>query len=306
MKLKDATESMAGLEAAIVEGDSGTASSMSARLFARHGPFAAWSALWWTVVVRSTQSTDPTSKAEPQVLSAAIAHVSGVADLSTDDLQTVVSLWLDGLTPSDLQDFLEHPGSASVCTLLLNLVARRQLQTAPLLAKLVYPCWQYAAMTAMMSNDERLGKQCQAVETTIVLARQLLLASPRSKHLPPRDLHEALVMQTARVEVFDSKNVQILIRHLPFLVVLETVKGMADKVRNHISTLLQSLAMAPDFKGAVFRHLELVKAVFLSGDWSKPSLDPRVEAGMVDALKLIMSEGSASECVLSISVPALM
>ena len=297
---------MAGLEAAILAGDSCAASSMSATLFARHGPFAAWSTLWWSTVVRSTQSPDPTSAAQPRIISATIAHVSGIADLAPNDLQTVVSSWLDGLTPSDLQDFLAYPGSANVCTLLLNLVARRQLQTAPLLAKLVYPCWQYTAMRAVMLNDEPLGKQCQAVETTIVFSRQLLLASPRSKHLPPTDLHEALIMQTARVEVFDRKNVQVLIRHLPFLVVLETVKGMSDKVRSHISTLFQSLASAPDFKGAVIRHLELVKAVFLSGDWSKPSVDPRVEAGMVDALKLIMSDGSSSKCFLSFPMPAFM
>ena len=133
------------------------------------------------------------------------------------------------------------------------------------------------------------------MEAAVTLAQQLFLTTPPNAQLPPVNLQQALIIQTARAEVFESTNVQLLIRHLPFLVVLEVAKGVSERLRGQSSTLLQSLAMAPSFKAAVFRHLDLLKGVFLSSEWSRPLLDPSIEAGMVDTLKLIMSDGRQSK-----------
>jgi len=65
-------------------------------------------------------------------------------------------------------------------------------------------------------------------------------------------------------------------------------------IHEHVSTLLDSLADTAEFKTAAFRHLHLLKDAFLSSEWSRPS-DPGLETGMVDTLKLIMSETPATD-----------
>ncbi len=286
---------MVVIRKAVSEADLRTLASMSAKLFSRHGPFSSWSAQWWATVVLGIQSAKMDTSTQPAITSATLTHVVDVLDQSTDTLDPVVSSWLDSMPASALQDLLAQENSALICTFLLSLAAQRRLQTVPVLHKLVYPAWKHAATTAIVASGRLSGSHLRSVDATVVVAQQLLLTTPPNHQLPPVDLRQALIIQTARTKVFDSNNIRDLIRHLPYLVILQTVQGVSDKMRRQIAHLLQTLAMASNFKAAVFRHLELLKSVFLSNEWSQPSFDHSIEAGMVDALKLIMSDGSSGE-----------
>jgi len=232
--------------------------------------------------------------------SAVIEHVIDITMRSDDNLDKAISSWLDNMSPSAILEMLGSPHSSIVCLILLHLTARRKLQVVPLLDKLLYPAWKSASAMVIGSKDRLPGSGRRAVEASVTLAQQLLLTAPPNEQLPPFDLLQALIIQTARAKVFDNINVQALIRNLPFLVILQTANGISSQLSGRISLLLQSLAMLPNFKAAVFRHLDLLKSVYLSNEWSKPPLDPSIETGMVDTLKLIMSDGSSSKVLFSI------
>ena len=287
----DAKESMAALQQALSAGNIQAATSLSSKLFTRHGPFSTWSTLWWSTVIKALQVGE-TSKSS-SVINASLAHIEEIDNLTDGTLDTVVSSWIDLLTFAQTTDMLSTNTHSIFSAVLLNLVAHRRLHIVPkLLERLVYSSWKHSASTVLSSNGRIVSRVLRAVESTVTLAQHLLLTSPPNRSLPPINMRQALVLQTERGKAFDVSNVPTLIRHLPFLVVLDTARGCPQHLRDQISTLLRGLAVTPPFKAAAFRHLNVLKDSFLSNEWSKPTLDSSVEAGMVDALKLIMSQGS--------------
>lgn len=248
-----------------------SAAAFASKLFAKHGTFTKWSEQWWAVIVESIQNRN---------LDAIDAHINHVCDLAATSLDAPVAAWLNGLNPSNRIEVIR-----GTYRLLLRLVTQRRLSTILLVNSLILPSWKHAASSLPLSNPHQ-----HALEATIVLAQQLLLTNPPQKHLPPASLQESFIAQTSRAEVFHNKNVLNLIRHLPFLVVLQASR-VADRIKDEIGELLQCLGMTPAFKTAAFRHLDLLKDTFLSSEWSKTPYDPAVEAGMIDTLKAIMSEG---------------
>ncbi len=278
-------EILSDLRDAIAEGDHRALTLISAKLFAR-GPFAHWSTLWWANVTLGLQVDVSNSST---IISSAISHVIEVAHRSGETTNATFTAWLEGMSPSARFDLLAQP--SAICTFVLNLAAQRQIHLVPIFDKLAYLVWKEVATSALTSKG-RIN-HARAVSSTVTLAQQLLLSSPPNRTLSPTNICEALIIQTARTEIFNNINIKSLIRHLPFLVVLETSRGMPSEIRGQISTFLQSLAMSSEFKAAVFRHPDLLKEVFLSNEWSKPTLDPLLETGMVDTLKLIMPDGSS-------------
>lgn len=248
-----------------------SAAAFASKLFAKHGTFTKWSEQWWAVIAESIQNRN---------LDAIVAHVNHVCDLAATSLDAPVAAWLNGLNPSNRIEVIR-----GTYRLLLRLVTQRRLSTILLVNSLILPTWKHAASSLPLSNPHQ-----HALEATIVLAQQLLLTNPPQKHLPPTSLQESFIAQTSRAEVFHNRNVLNLIRHLPFLVVLQASR-VADRIKEEIGELLQCLGMTPSFKTAAFRHLDLLKDTFLSSEWSKMPYDPAVEAGMIDTLKAIMSEG---------------
>jgi mediator of RNA polymerase II transcription subunit 12 len=283
---------MSSLQKSIVSGDPAAASAFGSKLFSRHGPFPTWADVWWPVVVQSVQDASAEPKVQATVLDAAVAHINHVCDLAGSALSAIVGQWLDTLTPATRIELLSKRSSA-VYRLFLTLITQRRLSTVVLMDSLVFPVWKHAALLCLAPRSRLPNAQQHAIESTVITAQQLLLTVPPQAHLPPTTLQESFIVQTARAEMLQNHRVLSLIRHLPFLVVLGAVKGVADRIKSEIAVLLQALAMTPEFKTAAFRHLNLLKDTFLSSEWSKPSLDPAVESGMVDTLKSIMSEGEA-------------
>ena len=278
---------MADLLEFISSGDAHALKSMSSRLFERHGPFANWAAAWWATVIHEIQSSTPDAQQQSVVLS----HIIEVDDQAGKVLDSVIQSWLDGMTIQARIDLLAQKSAGTISALLTGLAAERRIEVVTLLEKLVYPIWKHAAPSCMTGKGRLPAKVSQAVEATIIISQQLLLVSPPYKHLAPVDLRQALILQAARAKVFDQSNVQSLIRHLPFLVILGAAKGNSAKAQEQMRPLLETLAMLPDFKAAAFRHLDPLKDAFLSNEWSKASMEPGLEASMVNALKLIMADG---------------
>lgn len=242
-------------------------------------------------MIAAIQASDGTSS----VINAALAHIETLDDQTRDRLDTVATKWLEELSVAQAETLLAGKASSALYTVLLNLVAHRRLRVVSvILGRLVYPIWKHVASLAL-SSKRFPTKHARAMGTTLILTQHFLLAVPPNKNLPPNNLRQALILRTERSRAFDINNVQTLIKHLPFLVVLDTAKNRPDRLHTQISTLLQGLADTPTFNAAAFRHLNILKDVFLSNEWSKPGMDPILETAMVEALKQIMSQSSPGE-----------
>jgi mediator of RNA polymerase II transcription subunit 12 len=276
---------MPDVEAAIKRGDPDSAASLGERMYTRHGPYAIWAELWWSTVVKAVSAT-ANQASQGSLVDTAMAHISAV---DRGGLDPTVSAWLDTLQPAAKVELLGQRSSPFL-HIFLRMITTRRLSSLTLLDKLVYPIWLSTA-TACLSTRLRQSSRVQAaVENTVMLAHQVLVTIGPHKHLPPSNLEEALVLQTARARVFHDTHVPSLIRHLPYLVVLQYSPAIWPKTHTQIGELLDSLAATAEFKTAAFRHLDLLKDAFLSSEWSKPSLESGLETGMVDTLKMIMSE----------------
>lgn len=285
---------MGPLSQAISSGSIGTAMSLAPNLYTRHGPFANWSTVWWKTILRGIQNAE--SRKAASIINAALGHIEHCDNLTDDTLDSVVSTWLDSATTTDMLDLLASKSASVIIDILLNLVARRRLRIVPLmLEKLAYAVWKQAGTAIIVSKGHLSNKSLRAFESSMTLAQHLLLTTPPNPELPPINLQQSLILQTERGVALNGTNVPSLIRHLPFLVVIDTVRGTSPVAREQISTLMKGLATTPQFKAAAFRHLHILKDAFLSNEWSKPSLDAAIETAMVDALKLIMSQGSSCE-----------
>jgi mediator of RNA polymerase II transcription subunit 12 len=280
------------VEAAIKRGDATSAAALGDKLFSRHGPFSTWGDLWWSTVVKAISAV-PTQVAPGSHIDTVLAHVSAVDD-KAGALDSTVSRWLDTLTPLAKVDILGHRSSLFL-VILINLVTSRRITSLTILNKLVFPIWQTTSSACLLSRARQSGKAQAAVENSVMLAHQLLVSTGPHRHLPPASLEEAFILYSSRAQVLHDTHVPSLIRHLPFLVVLQYSPSILTKTHDIISNLLDSLAATAEFKTAAFRHLDLLKDAFLSSEWSKPSLDPGLETGMVDTLKLIMSESTGTD-----------
>lgn len=285
---------MGPLVQAISSGNISAAMAMALKLFSRHGSFSLWSAAWWANIIRGIQIADTRKSAA--VANAVLGHIEEVLKQNEDDLDPVLLAWLDTTTELDHVELLAGKSAPIIIDVLLNLVARRRLHTVPrLLDRLSYAIWKHAGNAIMASKGHLSNRNLGASEHSIILAQHLLLTQPPNSELPPINLQQSLIIQTERRAALNGTNVPLLIRHLPFLVVIDTARETSNQVREQISTLLQGLATTPQFKAAAFRHLNILKDAFLSNEWSKPSLSASIETAMVDALKLIMSPGTPCE-----------
>jgi mediator of RNA polymerase II transcription subunit 12 len=280
------------VEAAIKRGDTAAVAALGEKLFTRHGPFHNWGDLWWNAVVKAIWAA-PSQVSSNSLVDTALVHIFSVDD-KVGCLDGTVSRWLDTLSPASKVDSLGQRSSPFL-TILLNLVTSRRISSLTILEKLVFPIWQTTSSACLVSRARQSSKSQAAVENSVMLAHQLLVSIGPHRHLPPATLGEAFILFSARARVLHDTNVPSLIRHLPFLVVLQYSPSISSKTREYIATLLESLAATAEFKTAAFRHLEILKDAFLSSEWSKPSLDPGLETGMVDTLKLIMSESTGHD-----------
>lgn len=285
----DANISMPDVEQAVKRGDPESAASLGERMFTRHGPYAIWADLWWATVAKAI-STNAPQASQGSLIETALAHISTV---DQGGLDATISNWLDTLQPPAKVD-LFNQRSSPFLHILLRLIVSRRLTSLTVLDKLIFPVWHLTATTYLASRSRQPSRVQAAVENTVMLAHQLLVTIGPHGHLPPSSLEEALVLQTARTRVLHDKHVPSLIRHLPYLVVLQYSRAIWPKTRGSIAELLDSLAATAEFKTAAFRHLDLLKDAFLSSEWSKPNLEVGLETGMVDTLKSIMSEHSGT------------
>jgi len=280
---------MPAVEQAIKLKNPEQAAALGEKLFKRHGPYSTWGDLWWVTVVKAIQYDQ--SFTEPAALiDTVLAHVA-IVESKDNSLDGTIGRWLDTMTPVAKVDLLGSRHSPFV-TIFLRLVTTRRISSFTLLEKLAFPIWQLASSTCLVSKARQSSKIQAAVENSVLMAHQLLITTGPHTQLPPANLEEAFVLRSSRARVFYDTNVPSLVRHLPFLVVLQYSPSILLTTHEHISTLLNSLAGTAEFKTAAFRHLHLLKDAFLSSEWSKPSLD--LETGMVDTLKLIMSETPAT------------
>jgi len=283
---------MPAVEQAMKLRDPEQAVAMAQKLFKRHGPYSAWGDLWWVTVMKAI-AFDQTLKEPTALIDTVLAHVAAV-ESKDNTLDQTVGRWLDGLTPIAKVDLLGHRHSPFVA-IFLHLVTERRLSSFTLLEKLAFPIWQFIATTCLTSRTRQSSRSQAAAENAVLLAHQILITTGPHTHLPPANLEEVFVLKSSRAKVLYDTNVPSLVRHLPYLVVLQYSPSILTHTHEHIRTLLDSLAGTAEFKTAAFRHLHLLKDAFLSSEWSKPSLDPGLETGMVDTLKLIMSETPASD-----------
>lgn len=301
----DLQQSMDGLKQIIHAGDATRATALAPKVFARHGRFATWSETWWTTIVQAIQTADHNT---PETVAAAVAHVSEVDNQAGDgSLRPVVAKWVETLTPSQRVDIFGRRHVPPMVSLLLALIIQRRLGSLVLLEKLVFPELKHAAGLCTATNARLSSKRTYAIDWTVSLTQQLLLCTGH-KSLPPQNLREAYIVQTARAAVFHASNVDGLINQLPILVVLERSKIVPEKTRTQIRDIFRGLAALPQFKTAAFRNLDVLKDAFLSNDWIKRSNDPALETGMVEGLKLMMSDSAhgvkSSPTITAIETPA--
>lgn len=281
----DAQISMPDVEQAIKRGDPESAANLGERMYTRHGAYLVWADLWWSTVVKSISATTHQAS-QGHLVDTAMAHISAV---DRGGLDPTVASWLDTLQPSTKVDLLGQRSSPFL-HIFLRLITTRRLSSLTILDKLVFPIWHSIATSCLATRSRQSSRTQAAVENTVMLAHQLLVAIGPHKHLPPSNLEEVLVLQTARTRVLHGSHVKSLIRHLPYLVVLQYSPAIWSKTHSQIGELLNSLAATAEFKTAAFRHLDALKDAFLSSEWSKPGLESGLENGMVDTLKMIMSE----------------
>ncbi|ORY23991.1 hypothetical protein BCR39DRAFT_548068 [Naematelia encephala] len=285
-------ERVAKVVATIRSGDVAKAIALGKDMAAHNRSLDSWGLTWWRQVIEALCS-DPTLPGTQQdILSAALGMIGTIDDACEANVASIVKKWLESLSLAEITDIFGQQNSMLPVMVLLYLVAQRRIPSLPVISNIVFPIWR-AVSASILGNRSRLqGKQALAVESSVILAQQLLLDRPPHAIFPPTTLCEAHIVQTARTKILHADNVPELIRHLPFLVVFGSTPGVADRTRQEVSDLLQSLAMLPEFKTAAFRQLDLLKDAFLSSNWSKPGIEPTVEAGMVETLKMIMSDGS--------------
>jgi mediator of RNA polymerase II transcription subunit 12 len=284
-------DSMAAIFQCISTGNDANALDLARGLFDRHGPFKTWAGLWWSTIISAVQQSN--SENSKAVIGTALANIELVDEKSTGMLDALISAWLDSLPIAAAIECMSQKTSLTFTTVLLHLCARRRLRSmSKVMDKLVYPAWKGLTMTISLPTSRLSAKQMFSLESTLSMAQQILLITPPNKSLPPFTLRESMVIQTECCKVLSSTNVPTLIQHLPFLVLLQSVRTTPVKHKKQISTLIDGLAISPEFKAAAFRHMEVLKSAFLSNEWSKSGLDPSIEAGMIDALKLIMSQES--------------
>ncbi|KAK8847487.1 hypothetical protein IAR55_005345 [Kwoniella newhampshirensis] len=286
----DISESLPSLQQALSSGKEEIVLGIAPRLFTRHGPFSIWAPTWWATVVDAVQRAGAPEPQRIALLQPVISHITAVVKQADGALDPVIASWLETLTAHGLVDLLGKRNGGSLSTIILELIARRHLSTVTILEKLCFPLWKYASAIALPPRRRLSGKQVQAVISSVDIAAQLLVSPPLVPSLPPTTLAQSLVIQASRQSVSQGPNVQLLIRHLPLLVVLEKSCLLPEVTTTRITSMLQCLAMTADFKTAAFRNLNILKDAFLATDWSRPGMDPALEEGMVDTLKLIMSE----------------
>ena len=289
----DAKDSMGQLQSIISSGDPVAATGMADKLLFRHGPFAKWGELWWPSVVEASQSPK-VGITLARVLEASVGHATAIDELSERGLDGVIAAWLDEMTPQARIDSFGQPSSSQIVSLLLTLAAGRRTSSITLLEGLVYNAWKQAATICLGARARLSANQLRMVEAAVTICQQLLLTVPSNHRLPPQTLCEAVILQTSRAQAFSNSHITLLIRHLPYLVILERSAVVWPRTREQITSLLHDLANTPEFKNAAFRHIDLLKDVFLSNEWNKTH-DVGLEAGMVEALKLMMSDPTTSE-----------
>ena len=283
---------MGQLQQAISTGNVAAAKVLAGKLFNRHGPFSSWSMVWWSTLASAVLAPEGVRTAS--IVDASMTHIMDVDDHTDSTLDFVVATWLQDKAVPSIIDMLALKSASGLIEILLNLVAKRRLRIVPqMLGRLAYATWKHAASGVLATKGRLSTKNLRAVECSMILTQHLLLTTPPNPALPPINLRQSLVMQTERRTAFDATNVPDLIRHLPFLVILDTARTATERLKQQITDLLQGLARTPQFKAAAFRNLHILKDAFLSNEWSKPGIEPCVEARMVDGLKLIMSQGSS-------------
>nr|XP_019008399.1 uncharacterized protein I206_06958 [Kwoniella pini CBS 10737]OCF47180.1 hypothetical protein I206_06958 [Kwoniella pini CBS 10737] len=285
----DFKESAYSLQQVLSAAKEDNATALAPKLFVRHGSFNNWSHQWWRAIVEVLQH--PSSHlSHDATLRTVISHIAVVMQETPDSLEPIIIAWLDTLAPVALIDTLGKRSGSLITHVLLELVIARQLRTLTLLERIVYPIWKHTSNIVLTPRRRLSSKQTQAVGNTINIVAQLLVSPPLIPFLPPFDPTNSLIALAYRQAVFCGFHVQNLIRHLPFLVVLEKSANLSDNSNKTISSTLRCLAMTAEFKTAAFRNLGILKDAFLSTEWSKPSSCHELEAGMEDTLKLIMSE----------------
>lgn len=296
----DMDESMRGMRQVITSGDTERAVALAPKLFSRHGKFELWAATWWASIIQAVQSADASKQS---AVNAAAAHVGEVINQTEgDQLRPVVAAWIQTLTPAARVDIFGRRNVPPVIRLLLLLVIDRRLGSKVLLEQLIFPELKHAATLCSAAYPRLSSKRIAAIEWAVTAMQQLLLNTPH-KSLPPANLREAYIVQTARASVFHASNVHNLINQLPVLVVLERSKVVPEKTRSQIGDIFRGLASIPRFKTAAFRNLDVLKDAFLSNDWIKRSNDSSLETGMVEGLKLMMSDNAKVKG--SVAVPNL-
>ncbi|WWD21578.1 hypothetical protein CI109_106064 [Kwoniella shandongensis] len=286
----DIKESIPSLQQALVAGREEIAMALASKLYTRHGPFSAWGSTWWTTIIDTVLRSGAAEPQSSTLIRTVVEHVEAVNAQAGAILNPVVATWLESFAPHSLVDLLGKRHGVMLTTILLELVGSRHLSTVILLERIAFPLWKYASAIALSPRKRLAGKQIHAVMVSIDIASQLLVTPPLVRTLPPTSLAQALVIQASRQAVYQTPDVQLLIQHLPLLVVLEKSALLPETSTTQISDLLRCLAMTAEFKTAAFRNLNILKDAFLSTEWSRPGMDPALEAGMVDTLKLIMSE----------------
>ncbi|ORX33960.1 hypothetical protein BD324DRAFT_186207 [Kockovaella imperatae] len=279
----DGAQSMDGVRQVMAKGDVTAASLLGAKLFVRHGPFENWSTLWWETLVDAIQTSTHAT-----IVDAVTAQIATVFEQAEGQLDSVVDAWLQTVTnPIELLSNGSH-----LCTILLHECAHRHLRlVSRTLETLVYPVWAKCAAATLKDGS---CSHPLSVTNSVTLCQQLLLTKPPNQSLPPTSLRQALVLQTERGETLKGAHVISLLQHLPFLVILEKGSATPERLQTQISLLLEQLAATPHFKAAAFRHLDVLKDAFLSNEWSESSME-NLEAGMVDVLKMIMSQGTNND-----------
>nr|XP_019005040.1 uncharacterized protein I203_01884 [Kwoniella mangroviensis CBS 8507]OCF68501.1 hypothetical protein I203_01884 [Kwoniella mangroviensis CBS 8507] len=290
----DFKESLHGMQHMLSSGKEENAAVLAPKLFVRHGSFGNWSNQWWSTIIEHVQH--PSSHVSyDATLRVVTSHIVSVCKDVQDQLETVISAWLENLAPAALVDMFGKRSGLLISHLLLDLVVKRCLSTSTLLERLIYPVWRYASSVILTPRRRLSGKQIQAVTNCINVAAQLLVSPPLVSTLPPSIPTHSLIVLAYRQAVFCGTSVQNLIRHLPLFVVLQKSAMLSENTNSLISSLLRCLAMTAEFKTAAFRNLSVLKDTFLSTEWSKPSSCHGLEAGMEDILKLIMSEKPPSD-----------
>nr|XP_019047064.1 hypothetical protein I302_03671 [Kwoniella bestiolae CBS 10118]OCF25994.1 hypothetical protein I302_03671 [Kwoniella bestiolae CBS 10118] len=282
-------ESLHSLQQVLSGAKEDHAIALAPKLFVRHGSFSNWSNQWWSTIIQHLQH--PSSHvSQDSTLRTIDSHILAVRRDAQNQLEPVISSWLDGLTPTALVDMFGKRSGGLISPLLLELAVERCVSTLTLLEKLIYPIWKYTSSIILTPRRRLSSKQINAVNNTINMASQLLVSPPLIATLPPTIPTHSLIVLAFRQAVFCGVSVQNLIKHLPLLVVLLKSAMLSENTNSTISSLLRCLAMTAEFKTAAFRNLNILKDTFLSTEWSKPSSAHGLEAGMEDTLKLIMSE----------------